>query len=176
MAKHLISVFTKPWTEPLPAMADKVAALGLDGIELPVRPGYQVTPENAAAGLRDASRVLNANGQVSRSGYFFTMFLPDDTGAPVQEPQAGFGLGMVNEDLAETTWCAYAWPVNYNQSGNRTFFTNQAGDVVATEDPTYSGTTAPLNGDAAFVNSGVITGSVAIAGVGADGNTWKQVN
>src|SRR3712207_49754 len=62
MAKHPISVFTKPWTEPLPAVADKVASLGLDGVELPVRPGYQVTPENAAAELADATRVLGASG------------------------------------------------------------------------------------------------------------------
>jgi sugar phosphate isomerase/epimerase len=62
MSKHLISVFTKPWTEPLGSMADKVAALGLDGIELPVRPGYQGTPENAAAGLAEATRTLGASG------------------------------------------------------------------------------------------------------------------
>jgi sugar phosphate isomerase/epimerase len=62
MAKQPISVFTKPWTELLPAVADKVASLGLDGIELPVRPGYQVAPENAAAGLADATRVLGASG------------------------------------------------------------------------------------------------------------------
>ena len=42
---------------------------------------------------------------------------------------AGFTAAMVNADLSETTWCAYAWPVNYQQSGNRTFFTNQGGDV-----------------------------------------------
>ena len=127
--------------------------------------------------LSGSFRVLNANGEVSRSGYFFTMFLPDPAGAPVQEPTAGFAAGSgTDRDLAETTWCAYAWPVNYNQSGNRTFFTNQAGDVVATEDNAYSGTGAGPNGDAAFVNTGVITGSVAIAGPGADGNIWKQVN
>ena len=67
MSKHLISVFTKPWTEPLQPMAYKVAALGLDGVELPVRPGYQVTPENAAAGLRDATRVLGANKCIGQS-------------------------------------------------------------------------------------------------------------
>ena len=43
-------------------MADKVAGLGLDGVELPVRLGYQVTPENAASGLKDATRVLSASG------------------------------------------------------------------------------------------------------------------
>ena len=127
--------------------------------------------------LSGAFRVLNAAGEVSRSGYFFTMFLPDDNGAPIQEPQAGYAAGGAqNADLAETTWAAYAWPVNYNQSGNRTFFTNQGGDLVATESNAYSGTTNGPNGDAAFQAGGAITGAVAIGVVGADGNTWKQVN
>jgi prepilin-type N-terminal cleavage/methylation domain-containing protein len=127
--------------------------------------------------LSGAFRVLNAGGEVSRSGYFFTMFIPDSNGAPVQEPQAGYAAGGAQDaDLAETTWCAYAWPVNYNQSGNRTFFTNQGGDLVATEFNGYSGTTNGPGGDAAFQNANAITGSVAIGIVGADGNTWKQVN
>jgi prepilin-type N-terminal cleavage/methylation domain-containing protein len=127
--------------------------------------------------LSGAFRVLNVNGEVSRSGYFFTVFLPDNTGAPLQEPTAGFSTGGGQDpDLAETTWCCYAWPVNYNQSGNRTFFTNQGGDVVATEDSNYSGTGAGPAGDAAFQAGGSITGAVAIGIAGADGNVWKQVN
>ncbi|MBS7701214.1 MULTISPECIES: TIM barrel protein [unclassified Chelatococcus] len=58
-----ITVFTKPWlSESLPELADKLAAIGLDGVELAVRPGYQVTPETAAAGLQDASRIFAARG------------------------------------------------------------------------------------------------------------------
>ena len=125
--------------------------------------------------LSGAFRVLNANGEVSRSGYFFKVFLPDDTGAPIAEPQTGFTAAIVNADLSETTWCAYAWPVNYNQSGNRTFFTNQGGDVTATEDSNYSGTNSGPAGDAGFVAAG-ITGQVAIGEAGTDTNTWKQVN
>jgi sugar phosphate isomerase/epimerase len=41
----LFSVFTKPWKMPLPELGEWVASLGFDGIELPVRPGYQVEPE-----------------------------------------------------------------------------------------------------------------------------------
>lgn len=127
--------------------------------------------------LSGAFRVLNAAGEVSRSGYFFTMFLPDNNGAGVQEPQTGYATGVGQDsDLSETTWCCYAWPVNYNQSGNRTFFTNQGGDLVATESNAYSGTGNGPGGDAAFQVANAITGSVAIGGVGADGNTWKQVN
>ena len=127
--------------------------------------------------LSGAFRVLNENGEVSRSGYFFRMNLPDDTGAPLPEPQTGYEIGGgQNPDLAETTWCAYAWPVNYNQSGNRTFFTNQGGDVVATESSDYSGTGNGPDGDAAFQTADAITGPVAIGIEGADGNIWKQVN
>ena len=126
--------------------------------------------------LSGAFRVLNAAGEVSRSGYFFHVYLPALGGVGVAEPQAGYTAALVNADLSETTWCAYAWPVNYQQSGNRTFFTNQGGDVVATEDSAYSGTNAGPDGDSAFQNANAITGAVAIAMVGADGNTWKQVN
>ena len=62
MPDPVISVFTKPWTDPLPELADKLAALGVDGVELAVRPGYQVTPETAATGLKGAARILGERG------------------------------------------------------------------------------------------------------------------
>ena len=128
--------------------------------------------------LSGAFRVLNANGQVSRSGYFFRIYLPFTAGVGAGEPTAGFTAALINADLVETTWCCYAWPVNYGQSGNRTFFTNQGGDLVATEKNTYSGTAAGPASDAAFkpADAGKITGAVAIGIAGVDGNTWKQVN
>ena len=130
--------------------------------------------------LSGAFRVLNGGGEVSRSGYFFRVWLPQiaAAGAAIGEPQAGFVAASIEPDLAETTWCAYAWPVNYNQSGNRTFFTNQAGDVIATESAAYSGTTAGPPGHAAFQGGAMnnILGNVAIGTVGGDTNTWKQVN
>ena len=127
--------------------------------------------------LSGAFRILNVNGEVSRSGYFFRMSLPAVLGVGVNEPQVGYADdGTLDGDLVETTWCCYAWPVNYNQSGNRTFFTNQAGDVVATEVAIYSGTAAGPASDAAFKVGGAITGNVAVGVVGADGNIWRQVN
>ena len=126
--------------------------------------------------LSGAFRVLNANGEVSRSGYFFRIYLPNGAGAGIGEPQAGYTAALVNADLSETTWCGYAHPVNYSQSGNRTFFTNQGGDVIATEKNTYSGTGAGPASDAAFKVAGAITGAVAIGVAGSDGNVWKQVN
>ncbi len=55
-------VFTKPWRLDLPDLARKIAALGLDGIEMPVRPGYPVHPENAARALPDAVRIFRDHG------------------------------------------------------------------------------------------------------------------
>jgi len=52
----VFSVFTKPWKTPIPELARLVAGLGFDGIELPVRPGYQVLPENAGRDLPRAVR------------------------------------------------------------------------------------------------------------------------
>ncbi len=60
--KNIITVFTKPWTEPLPQLADKLAAIGAEGVELAVRPGYQVTPETVSTGLKEAVRVLGERG------------------------------------------------------------------------------------------------------------------
>lgn len=56
------SVFTKPWKMPLPALGEHVARLGFGAIELPVRPGYQVEPENVGPGLPEAARILARSG------------------------------------------------------------------------------------------------------------------
>jgi len=130
--------------------------------------------------LSGAFRVLNGNGEVSRSGYFFRIYMPADiAGTGLGEPAGGYAAGAIEPDLGETTWCCYAWPVNYNQSGNRTFFTNQGGDVIGCEDSLYKLTGGGPVSDAAFdpLAPAGITGAVAIAPtVGIDGNLWKQVN
>jgi sugar phosphate isomerase/epimerase len=58
------SVFTKPWKMPLPELAAMVAGWGFDGVELPVRPGYdrQVLPENVRRDLPEAARILAGSG------------------------------------------------------------------------------------------------------------------
>ena len=53
------TVFTKPWkNDTLEALADRVAGLGFQGIELPVRDGFQVNPDNFRAALPKAVSVL----------------------------------------------------------------------------------------------------------------------
>jgi sugar phosphate isomerase/epimerase len=57
------SVFTKPWPAlPLERLAQHVAELGFAGVELPVRPGFQVPPEEAASRLPQAARIFAAQG------------------------------------------------------------------------------------------------------------------
>ncbi|MCX6381547.1 MAG: TIM barrel protein [Armatimonadetes bacterium] len=56
------SVFTKPWKMPIPELAKFVAGLGLHAIELPVRPGYPVNPNNMAKELPNAARILGEHG------------------------------------------------------------------------------------------------------------------
>jgi sugar phosphate isomerase/epimerase len=57
-----ITAFTKPWTEPLEQMADKLASLGFDGVELAVRPGYQVEPAEVRQRLPAAVELLRRHG------------------------------------------------------------------------------------------------------------------
>lgn len=60
--QFLFSVFTKPWKMPIPELAKFVAGLGFDAVELPVRPGYPVHPENMAKELPRAKKMLAEHG------------------------------------------------------------------------------------------------------------------
>lgn len=124
----------------------------------------------------------NLNAAVSRSGYFFQMFLPDANAEGVTEDNTGGdpdnGQG-VDSAQAETLWCCYAWPQVQGNSGKRTFFVNQSGDVLATNGATVAyngGTTAPT-WDIAFTGTGTLAMSMSVAAntAGADGNMWVVV-
>jgi sugar phosphate isomerase/epimerase len=66
-AAFAFSLFTKPWTMPLTELGPFVRGLGFDAVELPVRPGFQVMPADAAARLPEAVRVLGDAGVRVRS-------------------------------------------------------------------------------------------------------------
>ena len=136
--------------------------------------------------LSGAFRTMSTAGIVSRSGYLFKLYLPAASGS-VAETLSGALTGTLDNDLAETTWCGYAWPANYGNSGNRTFFVNQTGDITSTDVSTYNGTTSTGNvvsvagrAGSAFrtsaANITLITGIVAVGTPGVDGNRWRQVN
>ncbi|NQU76383.1 MAG: TIM barrel protein [Planctomycetes bacterium] len=60
--KVSFTIFTKPWTIPLGQLGKMVKGMGFDGVELPVRPNYQVEPANIAKGLPEAARILANEG------------------------------------------------------------------------------------------------------------------
>jgi prepilin-type N-terminal cleavage/methylation domain-containing protein len=133
--------------------------------------------------LSGAFRTLNsAIGTVSRSGYIFSLFLPDIAGLGIAESANPGGITGIDADLSETTWCGYAWPANHGNSGNRSFFCNQTGDITSTDTSEYQGGSAwpsTFTRDAAFQNPGAtdaITGRVAVGTIGGDGGLWRQVN
>ena len=126
--------------------------------------------------LSTSFRVLSASGEVTRSGYLYCIFLPGAKGDGVGEEAGGYRTGDIDANLAETTWCMYAWPAEYGKTGTRTFFVNQAGDTVATDDADYSGTGNGPSADAAFHAGPGIVGKVAVGVEGQDGNLWRQAN
>lgn len=126
-----------------------------------------------------------ADSRVSRSGYLFQMYLPDATGAGVPEDALGGDAGNaagVDPGQAETLWCCYAWPQVQGNSGKRTFFVNQSGDILATNGVTlaYSGNTnlatIPVPAAAYMAgSSGFMGDRVASNSSGLDGNFWVVV-
>lgn len=98
MSETLISVFTKPWTEPLPALADKLAGLGVGGVELAVRPGYQVVPENVGRDLPAAAKTLATRGlkiaSVAGSIDEATIAACGDAGVPIIRICCGIDMSI----------------------------------------------------------------------------------
>jgi len=127
--------------------------------------------------LSSAFKTTTAQGVISRSGYLFILALPDAAGNAVTVDN----LANVDAALAEHTWACYAWPNSFGNSGNRTFFVNQSGNIVAAEDSAYSGNAGgviPFDAAAAFAGTGssdTITGNVAASVTGRDGNVWRTV-
>ncbi|MGC9317461.1 MAG: sugar phosphate isomerase/epimerase family protein [Armatimonadota bacterium] len=57
------SVFSKPWKQMrLQDLARHIAELGFTGVELPVRPDFQVEPRDVSDGLPEAARIFADHG------------------------------------------------------------------------------------------------------------------
>jgi prepilin-type N-terminal cleavage/methylation domain-containing protein len=141
--------------------------------------GTPLNPAPLSASLAN----VDSLGFVTKSGYAFMVFLPD-AATPAQfvhetGPAATVAVSApIAVDLSETTWCAYAQPVAFGNSGNRRFFTNQSADVMQSANDTtkFQGTAAAINGNSAFKPGGGITAQVAVGTKGNDGDVWKISN
>lgn len=118
---------------------------------------------------------VDADGITERHGYYFRLYLPNIVGMGVPESTAT--VRTVHPAYASSYFTCLAWPKTYGESGQRTFFVNQQGDVHATVDGEYNGRTGkPLpNAGLVGVAPGIITtNSLATGGrVGVDGNRWQ---
>lgn len=122
-------------------------------------------------------RLISPLGEMFRHGYYYRIYLPDGAGFGVTELPGGGAAINVDPDLAEATWCIYAWPQRYGATGRRTFFANQTGDVLFTDNPAYSGPGAPIPPGAALAAgpANSIQGPLATNAVGRDGSIWRAV-
>ncbi len=115
-----------------------------------------IEPPSLSGAFRNVQDNGLGAGVVTRSGYVYQMFLPGAGGDPVPEdPAGGPGAGVVDDDLAETLWCCYAWPVSKDTTGTRVFVVNQTGDILATENniQAYQGPDGGPEGIAAYADA-----------------------
>ena len=131
--------------------------------------------------LSSVFRVLSedsaGHAAVNKSGYMFRIWLPSATQDGTCEDATGAFATPVVPQPGEAVWCAYAWPAAYQQSGNRTFFVNQGGDILTAEVSTWEGLDNGPPADAAFTTANDITSAAAIDAVGqlpATAGVWRK--
>ncbi|MCA8973256.1 MAG: hypothetical protein KDC98_00975 [Planctomycetes bacterium] len=117
------------------------------------------------------------DGRIHRGGYVFQIYLPDHRSLGVGEDATGGdpdnGQG-VSPSLAEVSWACYAWPETHGGTGQRAFFIDQAGDILASENTArrYSGAACKPGFDAAL---GDPLPDRPEAVRGADGEVWTKL-
>ncbi|MDP6761566.1 MAG: type II secretion system protein [Planctomycetota bacterium] len=148
-----------------------VPAAGTDGVD-------ELQPAVLSAAFGNVN-----NSNVTRSGYVFQIFLPTSGNTPTGLAEAtggGAGSSFPDPDNGEILWCAYAWPLDAGNTGNRAFFINQEGDLTSTANRgasaysgNASGSTTP-GYDAAYTASDM-SSAMAIGAAGTDTNVWVSV-
>jgi len=121
---------------------------------------------------------------VVRQGYVFQMWLPAATagglvGAVAEAPNGGSSATFPNPNNAEIMWCAYAWPADYNKTGNRAFFTSHEGELLQYMNRSltpYDGAVKMPTFSEAFSTPGDMHSALRIGVIGgADNTIWTPV-
>ncbi len=131
--------------------------------------------------LPQSHALLDADGRMLHSGYYFELFLPGGGGAWLDEEATSASYPAVEATLASGYWACYAWPSVYGMSGVRAFFASQNGEVLSANNQTtrYGGTNVPADNaalSAVASNNTLMVHSVAANATGVDGNFWVVVN
>lgn len=125
-------------------------------------------------------------GLITRSGYCFQMYLPGPTAGGATPGIAELlavnggadGANLPSADNSEILWCAYAWPMQANQTGNRCFFINQEGDLLQTQNRQavpFEGVAGGPAFDEVFVTAGDMASALNTGVATATGNIWVPV-
>ena len=124
----------------------------------------------------------DANGRILRSGYYFNMYLPGVGASWLTELAKSAGYPQVDPGQSEVLWACYAWPASFGNSGKRTFFINQSGDVLQAQNQAtrYSGPSAVPASTAVMLSAATLktsmNHSIAVNSLGADGQFWTVTN
>jgi prepilin-type N-terminal cleavage/methylation domain-containing protein len=122
---------------------------------------------------------------VQRQGYNFQMWLPNATAGGLvpgiaEAATGGSSATFPNPNNGELLYCVYAWPADYNKTGNRAFFTNQEGDLLQCLNRSltpYDGAVLTPPFDEAFTVVGDMGSALRIGTAGGAQNTiWVPVN
>ncbi|MFH0962580.1 MAG: prepilin-type N-terminal cleavage/methylation domain-containing protein [Planctomycetota bacterium] len=132
--------------------------------------------------------IVDANGNASKSGYLFVIYLPNQAegaswqpgDAAINDPPADAGTPSQDAiDDQEVFWIAYAWPVVRNRSGTRVFCVSVDGTIYAMKNDDNAADTYSGSGDGPAADAALLNGATEIefpdadAGeTGNDGNTW----
>lgn len=136
--------------------------------------------------LASAFGVVDASGYIQRSGYYFRMFLPAATAAGAVAgigENAGGGANPAafpDPNNGEILWACYAWPVDHNGTGNRSFFINQEGDLLQCQNRSaapFDGTTTVPTFDECYLTAADMSSglNVGAASVVTPANVWVPV-
>jgi prepilin-type N-terminal cleavage/methylation domain-containing protein len=126
-----------------------------------------------------------AASMVQRQGYNFQMWLPNATAAGLvpgiaEAATGGSSATFPNPNNGELLYSVYAWPADYNKTGNRAFFTNQEGDLLQCLNRSltpYDGVVKTPPFDEAFSVAGDMGSALRIGVAGGTDNTiWVPVN
>ncbi|MGE0190619.1 MAG: type II secretion system protein [Planctomycetota bacterium] len=136
-----------------------------------------LVPTHLSGAFRGVSADAAGRGAVNKSGYWYRIWLPAPSRDGTCEDALGAFTVAPDAQLAAAAWCAYAWPASYQQSGNRTFFVNQSGEILATELAAFDGLENGPAADVAFSVAHDVVSAPAVNGTGqlpATAPPWRQ--
>ncbi len=128
-------------------------------------------------------------GIASKNGYYYVIYLPsgNEQNPPIREngqrvppsssmPPTEAESNEINAQ--ECRWVCYAWPMNRGRTGNKCFMINQSGEVIASQDATYSGLqSVPASNACLDTTMGSdIDGSIIMGIPATDGFIWNPTS